>query len=330
LSRRAVAGTIAAVVGRIGALAVASLLATAGGCGGGGLALRPPPPGAGGTGGGAGGTGGTADAGIDVAVDAGRDDSDVAADAGAGGADAVAEAGAPDAGDAGDAGGSGFPTSDGVLCPRPAQALITDFTYVPGSPGTPAAVHFGDGTTLSGTEYVYPDSGAWLVTSDVTGNNWHITGNVGDYSGFGIVFDNCSRLDASAYRGISFTISGSVPQGSFVTMGVSTLNDTLAASWLNAHGDQSVGPGRCIPTAGTNRYTQSSCLDPTTIVPITSLPILQTILWSDFTGGRPEAAVTASDILAIYWYFPAPAGAGTAAPTSYVADIVLDNLAFVP
>ena len=69
---------------------------------------------------------------------------------------------------------------------------------------------------------------------------------------FGLGFDGCSRVDASGYRGISFTISGSVPQGSVVTMGVGTLNDTIASSWLNAHGgDGSVKPGRrrCLRSA---------------------------------------------------------------------------------
>ena len=315
----------------IPALVLASLLAAAGGCGGGGLAL-PPSPGAGGSGGGVGGTGGTADAGRGGTAgtqDAGAGGSDVAADAGAGGAggsDGAADAGALDAG--GGAGG-GFATSDGVLCPRPAQALITDFTYVAG--GTTTEVPFGNGTSFSGTEFVYPTSGAWSLTSDVTGNNWHISGTLGDYSGFGLAFVGCSRLDASAYRGISFTISGSVPQGSFVTMGVSTLNDTLAASWLNAHGgDGSLNPGRCIPTAGTNRYTQSSCADAFAPISIVAVPTVQTILWSDFTGGRPEPNVAPSDILAVYWYFPSPVGAGTATPTPYPVDIVIDNLAFVP
>jgi len=165
----------------------------------------------------------------------------------------------------------------------------------------------------------------------VTGNNWHISGTLGDYSGFGLSFDGCSRVDASAYRGISFTISGSVPQGSVVTMGVVTLNNTIASSWLNAHGgDGSVKPGRCIPTAGTNQYAQSSCADATTALPIRAIPTVQTILWSDFTGGKPEPGVTPSDILTVYWFFPPPAGVGTATPSPYPVDIVIDNLAFVP
>jgi hypothetical protein len=322
------------------ALALASLLASLGGCTGGGLAT-PPPTGAGGSGGGGGGTVGTAgtgaggtsgpldagDGGSNVAADAGAGGSSVAADAGAGGADGAADARAPDASDGP---GNGFSTYDGVLCPRPAQ-LITDFTYVAGGGGTTTAVPFGNGTGFSGTEFVYPLSGIWPVTSDVTGNNWHISGNLGDYSGFGLTFDGCSRVDASAFRGISFTISGSVAQGGMVTMGVSTLNDTIASSWLNTHGgDGSLLPGRCIPSTGTNRYTQSSCWDAAAVIPVQAVPTVRTILWSDFTGGKPESGVTPSDILAVYWFFPPPVGAGTVTPTPYPVDIVIDNLAFVP
>ena len=89
-------------------------------------------------------------------------------------------------------------------------------------------------------------------------------------------------------------------------------------------------PGRCIPTAGTNRYAQVGCTDATAAIPIPSIPTVRTILWSDFTGGKPESGVTPSDILSVYWFFPAPVGAGTASPMPYPVDIVIDNLAFVP
>jgi hypothetical protein len=313
------------------ALALAALLAGAGGCDGRDLAPAPAAGGsgggAGGSGGGAGGATGTADAGrdgaggipdagasgSDVAVDAGRDGSDVAADAGAGGSDAAPDAGAPDAGtpDAGDGGDGGFTTSDGMLCPPPGQTPITAFSYV--------------------TEYVYPASGAWSLTSNVIGNSWHVSGTVGDYSGFGLGLVGCSRVDASAFRGISFTVSGSVAQGNVVTMGVGTLDDTIASAWLDTHGGGgSMLPGRCIPISGTNRLTQSSCADPTAMIHIQPTPTAQTVLWSDFTGGKPESGVTPSGIVSLYWFFPAPVGVGTSSVAPYPADITIANLAFVP
>jgi hypothetical protein len=114
-------------------------------------------------------------------------------------------------------------------------------------------------------------------------------------------------------------------------MGVGTLNNTLAAAWRNVHGEAGLAtPGRCIPTAGSNRYDQTSCLDAIAMIPVQATPTVKTILWTDFTGGRPEQGVTPSDILAIYWFFPPPVGVGTANPVPYLVDIVIDNLAFVP
>jgi hypothetical protein len=228
-------------------------------------------------------------------------------------------------------GATGSTATDGTLCPLPAKPLITDFAYVPSDAGaSTSTVHFGDSTTLGGSEFVYPTTGTWPVTSDMTASNWHISGTLGDYSGFGLFFDNCSRVDASAYKGVSFTISGSVPQGS-ITMGLGTLNDVIASSWLSTHGgDTTEKPGRCLPTSGTNQYDQKTCADATKSVPVTATPTKISILWSDFTGGKPEPGVTPTDIISFYWFFPPPTGAGTASPTTYAVDIVVDDLSFIP
>lgn len=244
----------------------------------------------------------------------------------------------------GSLGGSGgmYATSDGVLCPLPATPLITDFTFVPPDGGVADAAaatqynHFGDGTTLGGSEFVYPLDGTWPVTSDVSAGNWHISGTLGTYSGFGLYFDNCTRVDASAYAGVSFTISGTVGLGSMITMGMGTLDNVLAASWLLAHPvaggtvPDPAAPGRCIPPAtATNQYNQATCKDATATVPVTLTPTTITLHWADFIGGLPEANVKPGDITSFYWFFPPPAGAGSAAPTTYAADITIDDLKFI-
>ena len=228
----------------------------------------------------------------------------------------------------GGAGGSvGSTETDGVTCPLPAKALITDFTYAPSDAGAATDfASFGDSTTLSGTEFVYP-TGTGALTSDVTKNNWHISGTVGDYSGLGLVFFNCSRVNAAAYKGISFTISGSVPTGNMITMGVGTLNNSITAAWLNTHGETGkTSPGRCSPVSGTNQYDQPTCATATKVIPITATPTTQKIMWADFTGGKPESGVTPTDIISVSAYFPW-AGAGSA---PYAADIVIDDLSFIP
>jgi hypothetical protein len=220
-------------------------------------------------------------------------------------------------------------TAEGKLCLPPAQAMITDFT--PAATET-TQVHFGNANTLGGGQYLYPASGTYPLTSDVTGGNWHISGTVGDYSGFGLYWDNCKRVDASKYKGISFKISGTVEQDGMVTFEISTLKDTISAAWLSTHGVTGASdPGTCTPPADStlNQYSQSACAEPKVSIPVTSTPTTQKILWADFTGGKPEAGVTAAEILSIHWIFPNPSGILSGAPTPYKADIILDDLSFI-
>jgi len=234
-------------------------------------------------------------------------------------------------GGGGTAGTTGAFSPDGKLCLGPTKALITDFTYAGGTADT-TQVHFGDSSTLGGSEYVYPTgTDSYPLTSDMRASNWHISGTVGTYSGFGLYFDGCNRIDASAYQGISLKISGTVEQDGMVTFGVDTLDDSITATWLNSHGSTgAVNPGRCNPPADPtlNQWSQAACANPTASIPVTSTPTVQTILWTDFSGGKPESSVKPSDIIGIHWFFPNPPGAGTASPTTYTVDITLDDLSF--
>jgi hypothetical protein len=205
-------------------------------------------------------------------------------------------------------------------------------------------VSFGDYTnTLSGGEFVYPNTAqtptpTYPLTSVVTASNWHITGTVGDYSGFGFFFQTsagtCTRIDATGYKGISFTISGTVKDQS-VTVEVDTLNDTIRPGWLMAHGSTTAtaaDAGACDPggTAATTQYSQTVCVEPTKAIPVTTTATPIMVLWSDFTTGKPDASPKATDIVGIRWVLPTPAGAGTATPTTYPVDITVDNIAFLP
>lgn len=277
------------------------------------------------------GTAGSAGAGSPVAGSGGAPSS------GAAGSGTVSSSGA------GGGGGAGAYANDatfgtGSVCPAPASALITDFTYVPpatdaGEPNT-TGVAFGDFTTaFSGSTFVYPNAGTYAVSSDVTDDNWHMSGSLGDYSGFGVTF-NCSRFDASAYAGIAFTIQGSVPLGNTVTLSVGTAENQITHLWLNMYGMPLPNPpaapnsGRCVP-ASLNQY-DGSCGSPTFTVPVTVEPTEIEVTWAQLTGGRPAAAVNPSEITGIAWNFPPPGGAGTNNPTPYDVDLIIDNLRFLP
>jgi alpha-L-fucosidase len=214
--------------------------------------------------------------------------------------------------------------NDGTLCPLPATAPITDFTFAPSDSGATdtTGVRFGSYGSLSGGVYIYPSS---KITSDVTQSNWHITGTVGDYSGFGLYFDGCNRVDASKYKGISFKISGSMGTNP-LTLGVATLNDSIAAGWINTNGGDSTAPGRCIPTSGTSQYSQQGCSTPSKTIAVTLEPTVVNVLWSDFSGGSPEASVlTPAEITSIAWTLP-----WSYAGTPYPVDLVIDDLSFIP
>jgi hypothetical protein len=85
-----------------------------------------------------------------------------------------------------------------------------DFTYDPS--GDDAQASFGDFTeTFSGGTFVYPNTEEmteYPLASDITEDNWHITGEVGAYSGFGLFFQDCTKFEASAFDGIEFTVNG--------------------------------------------------------------------------------------------------------------------------
>jgi hypothetical protein len=240
---------------------------------------------------------------------------------------------------------SGYALSSGVLClPPAASGLITNFTYVPDE--ALDEVHFGNFTkTLSGTEFLYPTgTDEFPLGSSVTNNNWNITGTVGNSSGFGFHFDiqsgdtvvPCTHVDAAGFKGMSFDISGIVMGGS-LTFEVDTLEDIIAASWVNTHlatGQTAVDPstpGDCIPgSTATDQDNQTDCTPATYAVAVGATPTTVSLLWSDFSAGKPQAMVTPSDIIGIRWVLPAPAGAGTASVTTYSINITVDNVAFIP
>lgn len=233
---------------------------------------------------------------------------------------------------AGGAGGMGG--SAATACALPTGTLISDFSTPDAA--DPTKVNF-PGPPSGGT-YFYPapsqvPTPMFPIDSDATQGNLHVSGTIGDYSGFGLYFDNCSKIDASAYKGVQFTIHGSVPMGDAMTFSVGTAADEVAASWLNAHkaaatdADKPPNFGRCMPVSG--QY-DGTCNAPSKSVAVTATATTITVLWADLVGGKPEASVNPSEIIYMAWAFPAPAGAGTAAPTTYMADVTVDDLQFVP
>ncbi len=227
----------------------------------------------------------------------------------------------------GTAGNASGPCASGaVACPKPSQALITDFATPEAGLSDAGDITFGDfgPDSFSGGTFIYPTT---TLTSDMSGGHWHISGTVSDYSGMGLFFNKCALLDAAAYKGISFTISGTInsPTANTLNMGISIAANTVANSWFVQYDAGTVDPncGSCVPKSN-NQY-DGTCLDPQTSFVITSTPSTVTLLWADFTGGKPTPNIDPTTITHIAWFFPWT-GAG-AAP--YAVDITIDDLKFV-
>ena len=234
----------------------------------------------------------------------------------------------------------------GTACPPVAQALITDFTYAgaassdagaaDGGVTPPVAsatdVTFGDFvSTLSGGTFNYPTTGAYPVTSDVTMSNWHLSGTIGDYSGFGLFLTDCNIVNASAFDGISFTVRGNVELMGSVTFSVGTSEDDVSHLWLNSQPTPPNPPavpnsGTCIPA---NNQYDGTCGSPSYTVPVTPTETTVTVAWEQLSAGRPRASVDPEKLTSIVWIFPPPPGAGTVTPVPYEADIFIDDLRFV-
>jgi hypothetical protein len=234
------------------------------------------------------------------------------------------------------AGGGAFASSLGTACAAPdPTGVITNFTYNPDGGATDQVPWGTFGTTLSGGESIYANSGATL-TSNVTAGDWHLTGNIANYAGFNIYYLTnanplvpCNKFDASAFKGIQFTIWGSTA-GNPIAMGVTTLDDAVAYGWLDSKDAGSPAmptPGTCVPSSGNGQYYHPGCADPSYAISVTgtqSAPQTVSIPWASFTGGLPTAGVTPTGIISIYWNF------GWMPPTTaYDVDIHIDNLAFI-
>jgi hypothetical protein len=220
----------------------------------------------------------------------------------------------------GTGGTTGAAGNTGVLCPTLATS-ITDFETAT-APDT-TQVRFGGTGTQSGGASV------WGLTSAVVGGAWHLSGTVADYAGFNVYFDNCSRWNASAFKGISFTLSGTAAnQATPLSFAATTVNDTTSAAWLISQGDtqaKTTDVGTCTPTSGNGRYYHPGCADATKSITVPTTPTTISVLWSDFSGGQPDVSPKPDQITGIYWNLP---WGGTGSAT-YPADFTIDNLQFI-
>jgi hypothetical protein len=208
-----------------------------------------------------------------------------------------------------------------VSCPPLATGSISDFLFAPG--GSTTAVMFGPEASFPGGTFFY--SGGAGLSSDVTQNDWHLSGTVSGASGFGLYMSRCQLLDASAFTGMSFSVWGQVDALESLRLLIETAPQQVSHVWLNEHKaavtDPDVPPnaGRCVPAI--RRY-DGTCNGARVTFPVTQTPTQLNIPWLDWNGGSPEASVDPSEITAIVWEFPESAAG------AYPVDIHIDDLRF--
>jgi hypothetical protein len=206
----------------------------------------------------------------------------------------------------------------GLACPPLAGPTISDFTFAGGSP---ADTTFGSGASFAGGTFAYGDG----LRSQVTDGDWHLSGTVGSLSGFGLYMTGCKQLDASAYRGVAFSLRGSIAPGGSLVFFVGTASNQVSYRWLKENElnptdeDEAPNLGRCVPL--TNRY-DGTCREARFTLQVSEEPTPVRVLWQQLSEGCPDPSVDPSELTAIAWYFP------QLSTGPYAVDIHIDDLGF--
>jgi hypothetical protein len=222
------------------------------------------------------------------------------------------------------------PTGGARVCAQPAAPLLLDFEAVPNDPAQGLFGNFQN--VLSGGTYFYParaaaapeDPTAFGLVSNVAAASWSLTGIVGEPAGFGVFLD-CQQLDASAFAGIAFTISGTIEAGGEVTLVVGSAGNDVSRSWFVQNGGSSAASfGRCFPVS---EEFDGTCQAARVAVPVTAEPREVVVRFADLAGGSPEAGLNPAELTTLAWRLPnAESDAGVA---PYSVDLVLDDIRFV-
>ncbi|HXU63120.1 MAG TPA: hypothetical protein VN962_15545 [Polyangia bacterium] len=199
--------------------------------------------------------------------------------------------------------GGPAPTADAGVCQQaPCDGLIADFSSA--DAGIPI---MGGLTSWSGIlKPTYTlDNGTLNVMEDVAQSS------APQYLGTTLYFNNC--VDASAFSGVQFTISGSVSAACQVIFGA---NDV-------AHDDKVSDPlkGKC--DAG------SSCYAPNMPIPmaVTSTPQVMQIPW--ITGSSvPDVALDPAHLVGVQWQFTVGPTADGGTPQNCTAELHIDDVKF--
>jgi hypothetical protein len=202
----------------------------------------------------------------------------------------------------GSGGGTGTGGSGGgSSCAAATAALITDFT--------------SGGSSQVGTPYKGADTGLTAPTVDTSGSSMVITLATGSpttqypYAYAGLPFNAC--VDASTYKGVKFTASGTLNTGCTIQFSVVDKEHSPAAN-----------NGTC---------TVASCYASSKIFTLPSTPTEVDVLFTDQTGGGadPSAmAVDPTEILNVQWQLNVPHAVDGGTAGGCTGTVTIDDVSF--
>jgi hypothetical protein len=208
--------------------------------------------------------------------------------------------------------------------PKTRLLMLTDFSGLAADPqGTTALWSTGP----NGGTFIYPfvdpkgasTSVKYPLAQDFSGGSWHITGTVGTFSGFGLWISRC-QADLSAYRGMSFKISGNVGPTAGVTLCVGT------PATNKPFGKAPCPPSTATCIDGTTESTKCKCA--TARIGIAAASPEVTVFWTDLRGGYPENSPNPAMVSSIAWWLDWDAR--YTAAQNYAVDFTVDDITLVP
>ena len=217
-------------------------------------------------------------------------------------------------------------------------AFITDFSSISGDGAAGSAAYFGSYSTsaavFGGGSYAYgtgpgtdsladPSAGVYcttlgsqssLVATATPGLGMALSGTVATFSGVGLYLYHC--VDASAFQGVEFTISGDVGNEAAQDAGPSN-QIAFSVSMLP---DLTVSSG-----TGSTCTLGGGCASPSYTFTVPAQPTTMRVPFSQLTGGAPLYVLDPSQIDGLQWALPWPC---TTNPMPYPTHLIITNVGF--
>ncbi|MBN2195696.1 MAG: hypothetical protein JW751_22940 [Polyangiaceae bacterium] len=226
-------------------------------------------------------------------------------------------------GGGGQTGGTGTGGADGSVCqhtPIPPNGRITDFAELEGVTFT-GDVDWGNDESLTGGTFFYQEGDDSILTATVANGVMNLSGNIPaeSYAGFGMWFGPCS--DASAWSGVTFTMTGD--------LGETALQLQLQES---KNYPQASDKGECQFQSDETKWEEctnnasppNSDIGQGLILPEDGSALA--IPWASFTGGTNEP-LDSSELLGMQWQFNC--GTDGAGPDdACVVNVNMDDVMF--